>query len=50
MRFEDGVGVVGFTEAVEEAQGIARGDGFVELADEDAAVVGMNEVDDEFAY
>jgi len=49
VRFEDGVALVEFAEAVVEAEGVAGGDGFVKLADEDFAVVRVDEVADEFA-
>jgi len=49
MGFEDDVALVEFAEAVVEAEGVAGGNGFVELADEDCAVVHVDEVADEFA-
>lgn len=47
VGFEDGVALVEFAEAVVEAEGVAGGNGFVELADEDCAVVRVDEVADE---
>ena len=50
VRFKDGVGSVEFAEAVEEAEGIAAGDGFVEFANKYATVVWVDEFDDKFAF
>ena len=49
VGFEDGPGLVHLAEAVEEAQRIAAGDALVELFDEDAAVVLVDELADEAA-
>lgn len=49
VGFEDGVALVEFAEAVVEAERVASGDSFVELANEDCAIVRVDKVADEFA-
>lgn len=49
VRLKYDIGSIGLAEAVEEAQGVLGGDGFIELADEDAAVVRMDELGDDAA-
>ena len=49
VAFENDVGTILPLEAVEEAQRVPRGYGFVELAHEDAAILGMDKLANEFA-